>query len=53
MSGEDPDMKAVGEKKAGEDPEYKIPDIDLLSLAEQRAASAPIADFGVTRHSLL
>ena len=27
--------------------EDAIPDIDLLSLAEERAASAPITDFGV------
>jgi len=32
--------------------EQLYPDIDLLSLAEQRAASAPIADFGVGIHEI-
>ena len=39
------------EPEKSKDPSYKnedqIPDIDLLSLAEERAASAPITDFGV------
>ncbi len=46
MSNEQQDIKGAG-KKAAPEPEGKLPDIDLLSLAEQRAASAPIEDFGV------
>jgi len=30
-----------------EEKDKLIPSIDLLSLAEERAASAPISDFGV------
>jgi len=33
--------------------EEQIPDIDLLSLAEERAASAPIEDFGVIQESMM
>ena len=38
--------------KAEQKKEDPIPDIDLLSLAEERAASAPITDFGVPFFSL-
>ncbi len=38
---------APKEKEPAGKKEDQIPDLDLLSLAEERAASAPIADFGV------
>lgn len=39
-------------KKPAQNPqkEDNIPDIDLLSLAEERAASAPLNEFGVIAH---
>jgi hypothetical protein len=39
---ENPNTSELNEKK-----DDLFPDIDLLSLAEERAASAPITEFGV------
>lgn len=44
---------APKEKEPAGKKEDQIPDLDLLSLAEERAASAPIADFGVFLQGLL
>ncbi len=46
MSNQQQDSSgASGTEQKKED---QIPDIDLLTLAEERAASAPITDFGVS-----